>query len=97
EGEGQYYLPGTNNHSPVDQDLVGDINRLPERQRFTLIINELGAGLLGRGSDLKAVIRRANPALQELDKVLHILASENTVLTELAVNSDQALKPFAAV
>ena len=28
-------------------------------------------GCSGRGSDLKAVIRRANPALQELDKVLH--------------------------
>jgi len=97
EGEGEYYLPVTNTHSPVDQDLLGDINRLPERQRFTIIINELGAGLLGRGSDLSAVIRRANPALQELDKVLTILADENTTLEELAVNSDKALKPFAAV
>jgi ABC-type transporter Mla subunit MlaD len=97
EGEGEYYLPVTNNHSPVDPDLVGDINRLPERERFTLIINELGAGLMGRGSDLNAVIRRANPALQELDRVLHILANENHVLAELAVNSDKALKPFAEV
>jgi ABC-type transporter Mla subunit MlaD len=97
EGAGQYYLPVTNTHSPVDPDLLNDINRLPERQRFTIIINELGAGLLGRGSDLSAVIRRANPALQELDKVLTILAGENKVLEELAVNSDKALKPFAAV
>ena len=97
EGAGEYLLPVTNTHSPVDQDLVGNLNRLPERERLTIIINELGAGLLGRGSDLKEVIRRANPALQELDKVLHILASENTVLEELAVNSDKALKPFAAV
>ncbi len=97
EGAGQYYLPVTNTHSPVDPDLLNDINRLPERQRFTIIINELGAGLLGRGSDLSAVIRRANPALQELDNVLKILAGENTVLEELAVNSDKALKPFAAV
>jgi phospholipid/cholesterol/gamma-HCH transport system substrate-binding protein len=97
EGEGQYYLPVTNTHSPVDPDLLGDINRLPERERFTIILNELGAGLLDRGSDLKVVIRRANPALQELDKVLSILAGENKVLEELAVNSDKALKPFAAV
>jgi ABC-type transporter Mla subunit MlaD len=97
EGEGQYYLPVTNTHSPVDADLVGDINRLPERERLTIIINELGAGLLQRGSDLNVVIRRANPALQELDRVLAILASENKVLAELAVNSDKALKPFAAV
>ncbi|HTY96399.1 MAG TPA: MlaD family protein [Solirubrobacteraceae bacterium] len=97
EGAGQYYLPVTNTHSPVGSDLLNDIQRLPERQRFTIIINELGAGLMNRGSDLSAVIRRANPALQELDKVLSILAGENKTLEELAVNSDKALKPFAAV
>ena len=96
EGAGQYHLPVTNTHSPVGHDLLNDIQHLPERQRFTIIINELGAGLLDRGSDLSAVIRRANPALQELDKVLSILAGENKVLEELAVNSDKALKPFAA-
>jgi phospholipid/cholesterol/gamma-HCH transport system substrate-binding protein len=97
EGTGEYLLPVANTHSPVDVDLLGDIQRLPERQRFTIILNELGAGLAGRGSDLHEVIRRANPALQELDKVLAILASENHVLAKLAVDSDQALAPFAAV
>jgi len=97
EGTGQYLLPVQNTHSPVDVDLLGDISRLPERQRFTIILNELGAGLAGRGSDLHEVIQRANPALQELDKVLSILASENKVLAKLAVDSDTALQPFAAV
>ncbi len=97
EGEGERLLPVQNNHSPVDVDLLGDISRLPERQRLTIIINELGAGLAGRGSDLSAVIRRANPALQELDRVLAILASENHVLAQLAVDSDRALAPFARV
>ncbi len=97
EGEGEYLLPVQNTHSPVDVDLLGDISRLPERERLTIIINELGAGLAGRGSDLNAVIRRANPALQELDRVLAILAGENHVLAKLAVDSDKALAPFAAV
>jgi ABC-type transporter Mla subunit MlaD len=97
EGAGQLLLPVQNTHSPVDVDLLGNINRLPERQRLTIILNELGAGLAGRGSDLHEVIRRANPALQEFEKVLRILASENTVLARLAVDSDTALKPFAAV
>ncbi|MEA2315127.1 MAG: hypothetical protein QOI03_1819 [Solirubrobacteraceae bacterium] len=96
EGEGQRLLPVQNTHSPVDVDLLGDINRLPERQRLTIILNELGAGLAGRGSDLSAVIRRANPALQELDKVLAILAGENRVLAKLSVDSDKALAPWAA-
>jgi ABC-type transporter Mla subunit MlaD len=89
EGAGQYLLPLSNTSSPVNSDLLGDITRLPERERFTIILNEL--------SDLNAVVRRANPALQQLDDVLHILASENTVLAELAENSDKALAPFAKV
>jgi ABC-type transporter Mla subunit MlaD len=97
EGEGEYLLPVTNNHSPVDVDLLGDISRLPERERLTIILNELGAGLAGRGSDLHEVIQRANPALQEFDRVLAILASENKVLAKLASDSDQALAPLAAV
>jgi phospholipid/cholesterol/gamma-HCH transport system substrate-binding protein len=97
EGAGQYLLPVQNTSSPVDVDLLNDLNRLPERERFTIIINELGAGLAGRGSDLNAVIRRADPALRELDKVLAILASQNKVLANLAVESDRALAPVAGV
>jgi phospholipid/cholesterol/gamma-HCH transport system substrate-binding protein len=97
EGEGEYLLPVQNTSSPVDVDLLGDIQRLPERQRFTLILNELGAGLAGRGSDLSEVIKRANPALRELDRVLAILAGENHVLAKLASDSDKALAPFARV
>jgi phospholipid/cholesterol/gamma-HCH transport system substrate-binding protein len=97
EGSGQFLLPVQNTHSPVDIDLLGDISRLPERQRLTIILNELGAGLAGRGSDLHEVIKRANPAFQEFDRVLKILANENQVLAKLAVDSDQALAPLAKV
>jgi phospholipid/cholesterol/gamma-HCH transport system substrate-binding protein len=96
EGAGQVLLPVTNTHSPVDVDLLGDITRLPERQRLTIFINELGAGFAGRGADLNAVIHRANPVLQELEKVLSILASENKVLSDLAVEGDRATAPLAA-
>jgi ABC-type transporter Mla subunit MlaD len=97
EGAGDYFLPVQKTSSPVDVDLLGDIDRLPERERFTIILNELGAGLAGRGSDLGEVIKRANPALRELDRVLAILAGENHVLSKLAVDSDKALAPFARV
>jgi hypothetical protein len=83
--------------SPVDPDLLGDITRLPERQRLTIIFNELGAGLAGRGPDLNAAIRRADPALRELNRVVTILASENRTLSNLAVEGDQALAPLAKV
>jgi phospholipid/cholesterol/gamma-HCH transport system substrate-binding protein len=96
EGAGQVLLPVTGTHSPVDPDLLGDITRLPEAQRLTIILNELGATFAGRGSDLNAVIRRANPALQGLERVLAVLANENKVLTDLAVEGDRATAPLAA-
>jgi phospholipid/cholesterol/gamma-HCH transport system substrate-binding protein len=95
EGAGEWLLPVTNTSSPVGVDLLSDINHLPEHQRLAIIINEFGAGLAGRGSDLNAVLHRSNPALRELEKVFGILASENKVLGNLAVEGNRALIPIA--
>jgi virulence factor Mce-like protein len=95
-GAGKHLLPLRSTSSPVDIDLIGDINRLPYRQRFAIIINEFGTALAGRGSDLNDAIHRANPALRETDKVLAILAKQNKVLADLAVSSDRVLSPLAA-
>lgn len=96
DGKGQYLLPVTNTSSPVDIDLLGNIMRLPERQRFAIIINELGVGLAGNGQELNTVIHRADPALYQFDQVLAILAAQNRTLARLATESDAALAPVAA-
>jgi ABC-type transporter Mla subunit MlaD len=95
DGKGQYLLPVSNTSAPVDLDMLNNIMRLPERQRFAIIINELGVGLAGNGRQLNAVIRRADPTLYQLDRVLAILASQNRVLANLATESDAALAPVA--
>lgn len=95
DGKGQYLLPVSNTSAPVDLDMLNNIMQLPERQRFQIIINELGVGLAGNGRQLNAVIRRADPALYQLDRVLAILASQNRVLANLAVESNAALAPTA--
>ena len=94
-GKGQYLLPVTNTERSVDLDLINNIMRLPYRERFSLILNELGTGLAGRGKEINAVVRRADPALKQIDRVLKILASQNKVLANLARNSDTALAPLA--
>jgi len=94
-GEGQYLLPVENTQSAVDLDMVGNIMRLPEQQRFALIINEFGTGLAGNGDELRAVVRRAFPVLDELDDFIRILADQNRVLAQLAEDSDAALAPVA--
>ncbi len=95
DGKGDYLLPVSNTSAPVDLDMLNNIMRLPERQRFAIIINELGVGFAGNGKQLNAVIRRADPALYQLDRVLAILASQNRVLADLARDSDAALAPAA--
>ena len=64
------------------------------RQRLSILLNEFGAGLAGRGEDLRQVIRNADPGLKQTDRVLKILASQNEVLSDLARDSDKALSPL---
>jgi ABC-type transporter Mla subunit MlaD len=94
-GTGSHLLPVTRTSSPIDQDIVQNISTEPVRQSLAVIINEFGTGLAARGSDLNAVIRRANPALGETDKVLQILARQNRQLARLATNSQTVLAPLA--
>ena len=94
-GKGQHFLPVTRTSSPIDTDIVQNISQMPVQQALSVVIDELGTGLATRGSDLNAVIRRANPALGETDKVFKILASQNRQLAQLANDSQTVLAPLA--
>jgi len=94
-GAGQYLLPLENNSTSVDPDLINDINKLPYAQRFRLIFNELGAGLAGRGADIEAAVKRANPALRDVDRLIGILNDQRDQLTKLAADSEQILEPLS--
>jgi virulence factor Mce-like protein len=95
DGEGERLLPVDNTSSPVDLDLLNNIMRLPYRERLSLLLDEFGTALAGRGEELNEVIHRANPALRETDEVLAILAKQNRELARLARNSDEVLGPLA--
>jgi virulence factor Mce-like protein len=73
-------IPVEQTSSTIAIDLVGDIMRRPYRDRFRLIIGELGAGLAGRPGDLSQVLRRAHPALRETSKTLKILGRQTTTI-----------------
>ncbi|HTU29595.1 MAG TPA: MlaD family protein [Solirubrobacteraceae bacterium] len=94
-GAGDYLLPVTHTSSPIDTDIVQDISTEPVRESLAVIIGELGTGLAARGSDLNAVIHRANPALGNTEKVLRILARQSHTLADLASNSAKVLGPLA--
>ncbi|HET9123506.1 MAG TPA: MlaD family protein [Solirubrobacteraceae bacterium] len=94
-GAGDYLLPVTRTSSPINTDIVQNISTQPVRESLAIIIGELGTGLAARGSDLNAVIHRANPALGNTEKVLRILASQNRTLADLASSSAKVLGPLA--
>jgi phospholipid/cholesterol/gamma-HCH transport system substrate-binding protein len=94
-GAGEYLLPVTHTSSPINTDIVQDISTQPVRESLAMIIGELGTGLATRGSDLNAVIHRANPALGNTDKVLKILDTQDHALAQLATSSNQVLAPLA--
>jgi ABC-type transporter Mla subunit MlaD len=94
-GAGQHLLPLENNSTSVDPDLINDIHTLPYAQRFRLIFNELGATLAGRGSDIAAAVKRANPDLREADRLLKIFSEQKEELAQLASDSEEILRPLS--
>lgn len=69
--------------------------RRPYRERFRIILSQLGAGLAARGDQLNEAIRRASPALRETDRVLSILAEQNQTLAKLVKDGDTVLSELA--
>jgi ABC-type transporter Mla subunit MlaD len=94
-GAGQHLLPLENNSTSVDPDLINDINKLPYAQRFRLILNELGAGLAGRGADIEAAVKRANPVLRNVTRLIAQLNSQSDRLVQLASDSEKILGPLS--
>lgn len=88
-------IPVTHTQSTIPADLLGNVMRMPYRQRFTLIINELGAAVAGRSGDLQAALRRAVPALTETDNLLNLLANDSSTLQSLTANSDAVITALA--
>ncbi|MHB8658347.1 MAG: MlaD family protein [Solirubrobacteraceae bacterium] len=88
-------IPVQNTESTIPADLLQDIMRLPYRERFTLVVNELGAGVAARSGDLQAALHRAVPALTETDNLLNLLANDSHTLQALTVNSDAVITALA--
>ncbi len=88
-------LPASQTFSTIPADLLADIMRMPERERLSLIINELGGAVAGRSEDLQTALQRAVPAIDETDNLLNLLANDSHTLQELTVNSDAVVTALA--
>ena len=88
-------IPVSRTTSTIPADLVNNILRRPYRERLSLILGELGAGVAGNAGNLNAALKRANPALRETDRVLAILAKQNRVLADLVRDADTVVGDLA--
>lgn len=94
-GAGQYLLPLENNYKVTDVDLVNNIMRRPYPERFRIILNELGGWFAARGGDLEEIVQRANPALDEVNRIFNMLAEDRRLLAQLAADGDRIMRPWA--
>ena len=88
-------IPVEQTASTIPVDLVNNIMRRPYRERFSILISELGAALAARGPDLNETIRRAVPALRETDKLLRELALQRKTIRQLNDDADEVLIELA--
>jgi ABC-type transporter Mla subunit MlaD len=95
QGAAPRTIPVTQTGGTIPPDLVLDILRRPARERFGLILTELGIGFAARGDDVQTTLRRAVPALRETDKVLRILDANRRTLNQLTRNADTVLAGLA--
>ncbi len=76
-------VPVTHTTEPVALTDLFNIFNLPTRERFQVLIDELGIGTAGRGDDFNAILRRANPALGLADRTISILDRQKTQLAQI--------------
>ena len=82
-------VPVKRTSSSIPPDLIASVMRRPYRERFRLILSELGVGLAGRPEDLNEVIRRAHPALKEVTETLAILDRQNETIRDFIADADR--------
>jgi ABC-type transporter Mla subunit MlaD len=84
-------IPVQRTGSTIPVDLVNNIMRRPYRERFSILLSELGVGLAARGDDLNETVRRLNPALRETDRVLAILADQRRIIRDLTADAERVI------
>jgi ABC-type transporter Mla subunit MlaD len=73
-------VPVTHTTEPVSLVDLFNIFNAPTRERFTVLVNELGIGTAGEGQNINAILLRANPSLALARQVTSILVQQNTQL-----------------
>jgi virulence factor Mce-like protein len=89
-------IPVARTAEPVSLQDVLDIFSIPVTDRLQALINELGIGVAGRGRDLNAILRRADPSLSSSRRVLAILGRQRHQVADAITQTDGVLERLAS-
>jgi phospholipid/cholesterol/gamma-HCH transport system substrate-binding protein len=81
---------------PVSLQDFLNIFSVPVSQRIRVLVNELGIATAGRGEDINAILRRANPALAGTRRVLNIADAQIDTLTAAVRDTGDVVGKLAA-
>jgi virulence factor Mce-like protein len=81
---------------PVSLNDFFNVWNVPTRERLTVLVNELGIGLAGRGEDLNEVLRRANPSLTLARRTIALLNRQRSQLASMVTSTDRVVAELAA-
>ena len=80
---------------PVGLMDLFELANVPVRDRARVLINELGIGLIARGEDLNAILRRTNPALQQARRGITLLNRQRADLDRIVRSTDRVAASLA--
>ncbi len=80
---------------PVGLMDLFELASVPVRDRARVLINELGIGLMSRGDDLNAILRRTNPALQQARRGIELLNAQRADLDKIVRSTDRVAASLA--
>ena len=84
-------VPVEQTTAPVSlQDVLNTFD-MPTDQRLRMLLNELGIGTAGRGGDINAILRRANPSLTQARQVLRTLSDQRREIADAVGQTDAVL------
>jgi ABC-type transporter Mla subunit MlaD len=89
-------VPVERTTEPVTLPDLFNIATLPTRERLTVLISELGVGVTGRGEDINAILRRANPSLTLARRAIAILERQRSELARTIGATDPLVAQLAA-
>lgn len=95
DAAGYPVVPVDHTSAAVSLQDVFNIFSVPTDQRLQLFFDTLGIGTAGRGTDLNAILQRANPSLTQAQRALAIIGAQNHELGQAVGQTNQILAALA--